>query len=178
MADDRDLWERIRSRDEGAFETFYRGNAARLCGYLRQIVGNSQAAEDLTQEIFAQMWRSPNGFQPERGSLRSYVFGVGRKQASEWWRKQQRDLRARGEQQEESATPPASMASAVGDAFARLPEEQRSLLWLREVEGQSYAELAEILDVRVGTVKSRLFAAREALRRIWQQGAPQKREGQ
>ena len=58
----------------------------------------------------------------------------------------------------------------VGDAFGRLPEEQRSLLWLREVEGQSYAELAVILEVPVGTVKSRLFAAREALRRIWRTG--------
>jgi DNA-directed RNA polymerase specialized sigma24 family protein len=49
----------------------------------------------------------------------------------------------------------------------RLPEDQRSLLWLREVEGRSYAELAEILEIPVGTVRSRLFAAREALRKIW-----------
>ena len=55
----------------------------------------------------------------------------------------------------------------VGDAFGRLPKEQRTLLWLREVEGQSYAELAEILGIPVGTVRSRLFAAREELRRVW-----------
>jgi RNA polymerase sigma-70 factor (ECF subfamily) len=54
------------------------------------------------------------------------------------------------------------------DAFRRLPEEQRSLLWLREVEGHSYSELAETLEIPVGTVKSRLFATREALRKIWQ----------
>ena len=57
--------------------------------------------------------------------------------------------------------------SVIGDAFRRLPEEQRSLLWLREVEGQSNAELAAILQIPVGTVNSRLFAAREELRRIW-----------
>ena len=57
--------------------------------------------------------------------------------------------------------------SIVGDAFRRLAEEQRVLLWLREVEGQSYAELALILEVPLGTVRSRLFAAREALRKIW-----------
>lgn len=55
----------------------------------------------------------------------------------------------------------------IGDALARLPEQQRMLLWLREVEGQSYEELANILEIPVGTVRSRLFAAREALRRIW-----------
>jgi len=64
------------------------------------------------------------------------------------------------------------------DALAHLPEEPRSLLWLREVEGQSYAELAEILEIPVGTVKSRLFAAREELRRVWHGRPERKREGQ
>ena len=58
-------------------------------------------------------------------------------------------------------------SSLVGDALSRLNEDQRSLLWLREVEGQSYAELAHILEIPVGTVRSRLFAAREELRKIW-----------
>jgi RNA polymerase sigma-70 factor (ECF subfamily) len=60
----------------------------------------------------------------------------------------------------------------MADALRQLPAEQRTLLWLREVEGQSYAELASILDIPVGTVRSRLFAAREALRAVWH-GAPQ-----
>jgi len=51
--------------------------------------------------------------------------------------------------------------------LARLTAERRSLLWLREVEGQTYTELAAIMDIPVGTVRSRLFAAREALRTIW-----------
>ena len=49
----------------------------------------------------------------------------------------------------------------------KLDPDQRALLWLREVEGCSYRELAAILDIPEGTVKSRLFFAREALRRIW-----------
>ncbi|HYL84255.1 MAG TPA: sigma-70 family RNA polymerase sigma factor [Candidatus Angelobacter sp.] len=167
MADDRDQWERIRGRDASAFEAFYRDNAARLCVYLRQMVGSPQAAEDLMQEAFTQIWRSPNGFRPELGSLRAYLFGVGRKRAAEWWRRQSRAPEDRsGKDQDESAEGTASF-SAVSDAFGRLAEEQRSLLWLREVEGQSYSELAEILGIPVGTVKSRLFAAREELRRIW-----------
>ena len=58
-------------------------------------------------------------------------------------------------------------SSLVGNAFQQLPEEQRALLWLREVEGQSYQELASILEVPVGTIRSRLFAAREELRKVW-----------
>jgi len=167
VADDRDLWERIRSRDASAFEAFYRDNAGRLCAYLRQIVGNAQAAEDLMQETFTQIWRSPNGFRPELGSLRGYLFGAGRKRAAEWWRRQARVPEDRA--QKEGREPAARTAgwSLMADAFARLPEEQQSLMWLREVEGQSYAELAVILQIPVGTVKSRLFAAREELRRIW-----------
>ena len=65
--------------------------------------------------------------------------------------------------------------NTVSDAFARLRPEQQSLLWLREVEGQSYAELAEILDIPVGTVRSRLFAAREELRKIWHSSSQEAR---
>lgn len=167
MADDHELWERICSRDANAFEAFCRDNAGRLCAYLRQIVGNSQAAEDVMQETFTQIWRSPNGFRPALGSLRGYLFGIGRKRAAEWWRKRERAGEELHEQGREEAEEGRASFSAIGDAFARLTEEQRSLLWLREIEGQSYAELAEILQVPVGTVKSRLFAAREELRSIW-----------
>jgi RNA polymerase sigma-70 factor (ECF subfamily) len=167
VADDGDQWERIRGRDASAFEAFYRDNAGRLCAYLRQIVGNAHAAEDLMQETFAQIWKSPNGFRPELGSLRGYLFGIARKRAAEWWRKRAGVPDERGEKGRRELAEGAASFSAVADAFGRLAEEQRSLLWLREVEGQSYAELAVILQIPVGTVKSRLFAAREELRRIW-----------
>lgn len=56
------------------------------------------------------------------------------------------------------------------DAFDQLDSDSRSVLWLREVEGYSYEELAQILDIPMGTVKSRLFTAREELRRVWKSG--------
>jgi len=167
VADDHELWERIRGGDASAFEAFYRDNAGRLCAFLRQMVGSPQAAEDLMQETFTQMWKSPNGFRPELGSLRGYLFGVGRKRAAEWWRKRGRVPEELHERSGEEAVEAAASFSAIGDALSRLAEEPRSLLWLREVEGQSYAELAAILQIPVGTVTSRLFAAREELRRIW-----------
>lgn len=61
--DDHELWGPIRGRDASA-EAFYRDNAARLCAFLRQLVGSPQAAEDLMQETFTHMWKSPNGFRP------------------------------------------------------------------------------------------------------------------
>jgi RNA polymerase sigma-70 factor, ECF subfamily len=174
LADDRKLWERICRGDAGAFEAFYREQGPRLRAFLRQVLGDAQAAEDVTQETFTQIWRRPNGFAPERGTLRAYLFGAGRKRAAEWWRKEGGRGMGAGTEQ---ATCKTEGASLIGDALGRLPEEQRTLLWLREVEGQSYAELAEILGIPVGTVRSRLFAAREELRKVWHATPKAKKEG-
>jgi len=163
MADDRELWERVNRGDTRAFELFYRENAERLQGFLVQLLGAPQAAEDVMQETFLQLWKRMNGFQPD-GSLRAYLFGIARKQAAEWWRR--RDP-TREPGVEDTERPKAEAALLVGDAFARLGADQRTLLWLREVEGQSYAELAQILGIPVGTVRSRLSAARQELRLIW-----------
>jgi RNA polymerase sigma-70 factor (ECF subfamily) len=165
LADDQSLWEQICQGDEQAFSAFYREQAPRLQAFLRHLVGNAQVAEDIMQETFTRIWQRPNGFQPERGSLRAYAYGIGRKRAMDWWRKQRPE--DSGNDVEDNIISSSESASVVGDALRRLPEEPRTLLWLREVEGQSYAELAEVLGVPVGTVRSRLFAAREALRKIW-----------
>lgn len=165
MADDQRVWECICQGDAHAFDAFYRDNASRLLEFLRHVVGNRQVAEDLMQETFTQIWRRPNGFSPERGTLRAYLYGIGRKRAAEWWRTQgTRHVTVA----DDAAACATETVSAVKEAFEQLPEEQRALLWLREVEGQSYAELAEILEIPIGTVRSRLFGAREALRAIWQ----------
>jgi RNA polymerase sigma-70 factor, ECF subfamily len=174
LPDDREAWERICRGDAGAFEAFYREHGPRLEAFLRQVVGNRQAAEDVMQETFAQIWRRPNGFAPERGTLRAYLFGAARKRAAEWWRKHGEPNAAAPDEPSACTTETSSL---VGDAFQRLPEEQRALLWLREVEGQSYAELAAILEIPVGTVRSRLFTAREELRKVWHATPRTKKEG-
>jgi RNA polymerase sigma-70 factor, ECF subfamily len=174
VAEDRELWERICRGDARVYDGFYRENAPRLLGFLRQLLGDAQTAEDITQETFLHLWRRPGGFHPENGSLRAYLFGIGRKRAAEWWRGQkpraeERVTEKKGMRQE--------TLSLVGDAFSRLDPDKRTLLWLREVEGQSYRELSEILEIPVGTVKSRLFTAREELREIWHDGSNRKKVG-
>ena len=164
MSKDGELWDGIRRRDADAFDAVYCAYAAGLRGFLRQILGDLHAAEDVTQETFAAIWQRPNGFDPELGTLRSYLFGAGRKRAADWWRKQGRGNAPTNEHVFETRTETQSL---IGDAFDRLPADQRSLLWLREVEGHSYEEIAGTLEIPVGTVGSRLSAAREALRRIW-----------
>jgi RNA polymerase sigma-70 factor (ECF subfamily) len=165
--DDLEVHRKTNLGDARTFDEFYRQTAPRLQAFLRQIVGSREAAEDVAQETYIQLWKRPSGFQPERGALRTYLFGVGRKRAAEWWRRQSPAAEPANEAMQPDR---AESSSVMADAMQRLPEEQRTLLWLREVEGQSYAELAEILGIPIGTVRSRLFAAREALRQVWQVG--------
>lgn len=151
-------------RDPTTFEVAYCEYAPRIRAFLRQMVGSRQAAEDVTQEIFTQLWSRPGGFDSNRGTLQAYLFGVARRRAADWWR------RTRPEDSLPEDSPSRDdpeRDSVIADALQRLPEEQRVLLWLREVEGQSYAELASILNIPLGTVRSRLFTARQALRAIW-----------
>ena len=164
MATDQEIWTGIARGDAALFEALYREHSCGLKAFLHHILGNAQAAEDVTQETFTHIWRCPNGFDPERGTLRAYLFGIARKRGFEWWRhhKPTEDLEG-----DRLAQDDPESASIMGDALRRLPEEQRCLLWLREVEGHSYAELAATLGLPVGTVRSRLFAARIALRKIW-----------
>lgn len=174
MTDDREIWERICRGDAEAFDALYRAHGPKLEVFLRRLLGNPQAAEDIMQETFTGIWRRPNGFEADRGTLRAYIFGTARKRAADWWRKN----RARAESVlDESSRQNSEIGPLIADALNRLSEDGRALIWLREVEGYSYEELAQVFDVPAGTVASRLFAAREELRRIWHGIPNAKKEG-
>ncbi len=157
------LWQGICRGDTRAFEELYREHAAPLLSFLKHYVADAQLAQDITQEVFLGVWRNPNGFDARRGNLRAYIFGIARKRAADWWRRRPPDRLPRAGE----ATSSGERTVLLAEALERLEPEMRALLWLREVEGYSHAELAEILDIPTGTVKSRLFTAREALRRLW-----------
>lgn len=171
MFDDRELWKQISAGNADAFTAWYGDTAPRLRAFLRHLTGSEPAADDLMQETYTHIWRRPEGFEADRGTLRAWLFGIARKQAAEWWRKQRPSDPLPDDR---SARAVAETNSILADAFNHLPPDDRALLWLREVEGHSYAELADILDVPIGTVRSRLFAARESLRDVWHSAAPAK----
>jgi len=167
LLDERELWKKISAADTPVFDAWYREAAPRLRSFLCHLLGNLQAAEDVMQDTYTHIWRRPQGFDSDRGTLRAWLYGIARKQAAEWWRRQKPTDPLGSPEFENAAPDRAESSSVMADLLRQLPAEQRSLLWLREVEGQSYAELAVILDIPIGTVRSRLFAAREALRAVW-----------
>jgi RNA polymerase sigma-70 factor (ECF subfamily) len=166
MGEDDALWAQVAARNADAFEKLYHNHYPRVRSFLRIYLGDTPAVDDVAQDTFLQLWQRPQGFDPSRSSLKTYLFGIARKKAADWWR-----------HQPPAESPAVAVASKtrgstllLKDAFEQLRPESRDVLWLREVEGYSYDELARLLDVPLGTVKSRLFAAREELRRIWKTG--------
>jgi RNA polymerase sigma-70 factor (ECF subfamily) len=150
--------------DGECFGEWYQVNAPRLRTFLRKLLGNEQAAEDVMQETFIQIWRRPQGFDSERGTFRAYLFGTARNLALSWNRKQKPTVEL---QDDPTTASCVETTSIMADALDRLEPDERTLLWLREVEGQSYSELAAIFNIPIGTVRSRLYGAREALRAVW-----------
>jgi RNA polymerase sigma-70 factor, ECF subfamily len=162
---DSQLPEDLRRGDVTAFGCFYQTNSPRLRNFLRRYLRDPKTAEDIAQEAFLELWKRPGGYNPERGTLKAYLFGIAAKRAADWIRR-----RPAPEDCPSAARPAANgeFVALIGEALDRLEPEVRALLWLRAVEGYSYAELAEILHIPSGTVKSRLYAAREQLRRVWE----------
>ena len=137
-------------------------------------------ALDLSQEVFLKVFRTLSGFRGQ-SALRTWIFRIVINQArnrQRWWRRRHRDsqvsldehLQQCGEpESSETVLPDRALASKetaerIWRALDRLPFDQRTALILREIDGLRYEEIAFSLGVAVGTVKSRLTRARQALR--------------
>jgi RNA polymerase sigma-70 factor (ECF subfamily) len=170
-----DLLRRAGGGDEAAFLVLYERHRGPVFRFAYRLLGSSQLAEDVTHDCFLALIRRPDGYQPERASLRTYLCAAARNLAF-------KQLRRRGiETTVEELPEPVAEADApeplrrlledeivaeVRRAVSELPPLQREALILFEYEEMSLAEVAAIVDADVGTVKSRLHRARERLRRV------------
>jgi RNA polymerase sigma-70 factor (ECF subfamily) len=145
------------------FARLYEGQGSRLRSFFRFSVGNSEVADDLTQETFLDLWARGFTCDPNRGGLNAYLHGIARKKAADWWRRNGRPTPSSIDETTGTATGDV----VIRDALNQLPHDLRVLLWLREVEGYSYDELKDIFQIPIGTVRSRLHAARQQMRHIW-----------
>jgi RNA polymerase sigma-70 factor (ECF subfamily) len=145
------------------------------------LLGDHDEALDLSQDVFLNVFRTIGRFRGQ-SALRTWIYRIVVNQArnrQRWWRRRHRGEQESLEERLEKAGDalPASelarpdrlygqreLAARVWDALDRLPFDQRTVVVLREIDGLSYEEIAFSLGVAVGTVKSRLTRAREALR--------------
>jgi RNA polymerase sigma-70 factor (ECF subfamily) len=163
-----------RRGQEGAFLRLFDQHHVPLFRFALRLTGSMADAEDIVQECFLALLRPGCGFDPARTALRTYLFGAVRNQALK------RLLRREPAEAPEAAdhrTPETEAlrgetAEAVADAIAALPETQREVLLLAHYEQLSLAEIAEITELEISAVKSRLQRARATLRETLAAYAP------
>ena len=129
-----------------------------------RLTGSIADAEDIVQECFLAMLRPGCGFDPRRTALRTYLFGAVRNQALKRMRPPRAPVETPGTLTPEDACYAVEIRDAVAHAIRQLPEGQREVLVLAHYEQMPLAEIAEILQVELGAVKSRLQRARAGLR--------------
>ena len=178
------LIERLRRRDEAAFNELVRLYQQRIFRLLHRMLGDRAEAEDVAQDVFITVFKSIDGFRGD-SKLSTWIYRVASNHCKN--RIKHLDRRGRGKKREfdelsehgavESATmsPSAQIArpdeqaeanqieAIVRAAIGELDEDQRELVVLRDVENLSYEEIQEITGLPEGTVKSRLHRARLAL---------------
>ncbi|MBV9504516.1 MAG: RNA polymerase sigma factor [Acidobacteriia bacterium] len=172
---DAELLVRSRQGDESAFLLLYRRLESPLYRFALNMTGSPASAEDITQEAFLALLREDCGYQPERGTLSAYLFGIARKLVL---RHQDRnrpyvelELGDTEWQYPERAAGPDPMREILERealellrrAVVSLPRRYREVVVLCDLQEIDYAEAADLLGCPVGTVRSRLHRARALL---------------
>ncbi len=161
--------------DHAAFAAAFEEHFAAVHGYLRRRAGDG-AAEELAAETFVRAYGAWASFDPGRGTLRGWLFGIAVHLLQDHERGEARRRRAyaraaetaRGEDAEVEASiarlDAAREDATIGAALAALRTEEREVLLLTAWAELGYAEIAQVLGVPIGTVRSRLARARRAVR--------------
>jgi RNA polymerase sigma-70 factor (ECF subfamily) len=175
---DEELVRALRGGHMDAFDALYDRYERRLYGYIRRIIKDPCAAEDLFQEVFLTVLRDRT-YDPARGRFAAWLVMVARNRCLADMRKRRTREGLKDEVEARWRPPaPASPERLVGDAsrvhaaIAALPEGQRQLILLKQLGELTYREIAGLLGVAEGTIKSRLHAATAALRRLLADGPP------
>ncbi len=151
----------------GTFEDFYRATARELRRYAHAVAG-SGIADDACQEAWLRMWRAWGSAHDER--LQAWARRVVHNCCIDDLRRRRPTSPVLPDEPDLGRGPDdiavdRSEAAAVAEHFSQLPVGLRQALWLREVVGLTYAEIADALGIPIGTVMSRLHAARRKLAR-------------
>jgi RNA polymerase sigma factor (sigma-70 family) len=167
--------------DHGAWEAIVRQHTQRLYNLAYRFTGRFDEAEDLTQEIFLKVYRTLNSYRPESGALVTWMVRVGRNHIIDHYRKFKTErthtdsLEVEYEKAEENPSRYVSPAKAleqlelserVHQALLRISEDLREAVVLRDLEEFTYEEIADMLKLPLGTVKSRINRGRAELARI------------
>ena len=165
MSDD-DLIIELSRLNSAAMDVLVERHQRAVWGLAMRVLNDEHAAKDIAQNVFINLWRRAAQYESSRGSVRSWLLGATRNAAIDELRRSERQLRGpvtSPEQMPEFGRGEAASPSTT-DALAGLPLEQQRVLWMAVYGGYTHFEIAELLNVPLGTVKSRMRLGMEKLK--------------
>jgi RNA polymerase sigma-70 factor (ECF subfamily) len=177
---DQQLVERAQRGDKRAFELLVLKYQRKLGRLLSRFVRDAAEVEDVTQEAFIKAYRALPGFRGESAfytwlyriginTAKNYLVALGRRApTSTGFDNEEAEGFEDADQLRDSSTPESELegreiAATVNRAMDALPKDLRTAITLREIDGLSYEEIANVMNCPVGTVRSRIFRARDAI---------------
>lgn len=176
---DQALVARVQRGDKGAFDLLVRKYQHKVAKLISRYLSNRAEVEDITQEVFIKAFRGLPGFRGESAfytwlyriavnTAKNYLESQGRRPPGTGIDIESAELLDSMESLRDVATPERDMltgeiADTVNRAIAALPPDLRTAITLRDLDGLSYEEIAQVMECPIGTVRSRIFRAREAI---------------
>jgi len=159
-------------RDKPAFVALFEGYAGRIKAWLMRTGASADIAEDVAQETMIAVWRKAESFDPGRATASAWIFTIARNQRIDRLRRDRsaaqkaiyEELDADDPERPDDIVSAAERAGRVREALGSLPEDQARVVRLSFFEERPHSEIAELLDLPLGTVKSRLRLAMKRLR--------------
>lgn len=177
--DDLELLRAIANNDQHAFMQLYQQYCNLVFSLALRVVRHQVLAEEVTQDVFVKLWQQPDRWNPALGQFSSWLLTITRNAAIDRLRKEQRHIAPNDGRMEplfDQATEAPISDDPLwfeGQVLARLinelPAEQRQLVELAFYQGYTHSELAEGLQLPLGTVKTRLRSGLQKLRTMWEE---------
>jgi RNA polymerase sigma-70 factor (ECF subfamily) len=165
--------DRLRAGDAPAFEELVMTYQHRVFGVALRMLGNRAEAEEVAQEAFVRAHRALGDFRGD-AKLSTWLYAITSRLCLNRLASGERRLTSHGEEallrlsdagpRPDAALERRELETALGRAIAELPEDRRIVVVLRDIEGLSYEEIAKVLELELGTVRSRLHRARADLK--------------